>query len=170
MHKHLQRLERSWVEPPIYFITTCTEKRHSILAQQPIAEILLEEWRAAENRHGWLVGRYVIMPDHVHFFCAPCREAKSLSDFVGNWKRWTSRRIHALGEPGTARPGTTSPATGRVGTRAPFGQAEFFDHLIRSDESYDEKWNYVRENPLRAGLVSSAELWPYAGEITALRR
>jgi hypothetical protein len=35
----------------------------------------------------------------------------------------------------------------------------------RSSESYSEKWNYFRENPVRAGLVASAEDWPYVGEI-----
>ncbi len=159
MHKHLPRLERVWVERSIYFITTCAEKRRRILAQDSVAEILIDEWRSGAEKHGWPVGRYVVMPDHVHFFCAPEMEAKSLSDFVGNWKRWTSRRIHAL-----RRPGTASPATG------PLWQAGFFDHLIRSDESYDEKWNYVRDNPVRAGLVASAEEWSHAGEITTLQR
>jgi hypothetical protein len=44
------------------------------------------------------------------------------------------------------------------------------DHLLRSDESYAEKWNYVRENPVRAGLAQSAEDWPYAGEIVVIDR
>src|SRR4029077_12085115 len=30
---------------------------------------------------------------------------------------------------------------------------EFFDHLLRSEESYDQKWNYVRDNPVRADLA-----------------
>ena len=33
--------------------------------------------------------------------------------------------------------------------------------MLRNDESYGEKWEYVRENPLRAGLVSRADDWPY---------
>ena len=36
------------------------------------------------------------------------------------------------------------------------------DH--RSAESYEEKWHYVRENPVRANLVSKWEDWPYRGE------
>jgi hypothetical protein len=44
----------------------------------------------------------------------------------------------------------------------------FFDHLIRSSESYAEKWEYVRENPVRAGLVTSADDWPWQGEIEYL--
>jgi hypothetical protein len=46
----------------------------------------------------------------------------------------------------------------------------FFDHLLRSNESYSQKWNYVRENPLRAGLVKSAADWPYQGEIIHIDR
>lgn len=47
-------------------------------------------------------------------------------------------------------------------------QDGFFDHLLRSGESYSEKWNYVRMNPVRAGLVERPEDWPFAGEIEAL--
>jgi hypothetical protein len=47
-------------------------------------------------------------------------------------------------------------------------QREFFDHVLRSGESYSEKWHYVFDNPVRAGLVSSAEEWKYAGEIETL--
>ena len=50
----------------------------------------------------------------------------------------------------------------------PHWQKGFFDHVIRSEESYEQKWVYVRDNPVRAGLVRSAEDWPYAGEIAKL--
>ncbi len=47
-------------------------------------------------------------------------------------------------------------------------QREFFDHILRSNKSYSEKWNYLRANPVRAGLVSAGEEWKYAGEIETL--
>jgi REP element-mobilizing transposase RayT len=81
----------------------------------------------ANSRHGWVIGRYVIMPDHVHFFCTPKSDAKLLSTFVGIWKEWTSKAIkRALGLSGCV------------------WQEEFFDHVLRSSESYAEKWDYVR--------------------------
>ena len=101
-------------------------------------------------------GAILIMPDHVHFFCAPDENAASLSQFVGGWKRWTSRRISNL-------PRTASAATG------PIWQREFFDHVLRSQESYDQKWNYVRDNPVRAGFVLKASEWSLPGEIDELR-
>jgi hypothetical protein len=66
-HKHLRRLERVWLESPVYFVSACTHQRRPILAAT--ANILTGEWRAAHKRHGRLAGRYVIIPDHVHFFC-----------------------------------------------------------------------------------------------------
>ena len=50
----------------------------------------------------------------------------------------------------------------------PIWQLEFFDHVLRSAKSYSEKWDYVRENPVRAGLAVAAEHWPYAGECELL--
>jgi hypothetical protein len=47
-------------------------------------------------------------------------------------------------------------------------QRDFFDHVLRSSESYSEKWKYVRDNPVRAGLVSNIDAWKYAGEIETL--
>jgi putative transposase len=52
----------------------------------------------------------------------------------------------------------------------PLWQRGFFDHLLRSEESYGQKWNYVRENPVRAGLAQNPEDWPYAGEIIVIDR
>jgi putative transposase len=92
----------------------------------------------------------------VHFFCRAETGARTLSDFIGNWKSWTSRAIKPLSRPRSAPAATT------------LWQREFFDHILRSNESYAEKWNYVRENPVRAGLVQSADDWPYAGEIETL--
>ena len=155
-HRHLRRLDRVWLDPPIFFVTACTRKRKAMLASEQVAEILIDEWQSAQQRHGWHVGRYVIMPDHVHLFCTPNRNSTSLSGFVGAWKRWSSRRISKM-------PRTASTATGTI------WQREFFDHLLRSEESYDQKWNYVRDNPVRAGLARSAADWPFAGEIDDLR-
>jgi REP element-mobilizing transposase RayT len=101
------------------------------------------------ERHGWEIGRYVVMPDHIHFFATPAADsAKSISATFAKWKEWTAKRIlHRLHHP------------------APLWQREFFDHLLRSHESRSEKWDYIRANPVRAGLVTDAEAWPFAGHI-----
>lgn len=148
-HQHLKRLQCVWVKSLVYFITTCVAKRRPLLASDMAHSILQEEWRGLSVQHGWAVGRYVVMPDHDHFFLRPLLDgAKPMSEVVGRWKEWTAKRLlRALGEP------------------APLWQPEFFDHVLRSAESLAEKWMYVQENPVRAGLVTRVEDWPWAGSI-----
>ena len=145
---HLRRLECICVSHPVYFITSCTVDRHPLLASPRVTEILRNEWERARDHHGWLIGRYVVMPDHVHFFCAEVAGGSrhSLSRFVGAWKEWTAK--------GLVR---------SLGLSAPVWQTRFFDHLLRTDESYADKWAYVRENPVRAGLVEDSGSWPFQG-------
>ncbi len=63
------------------------------------------------------------------------------------WKQWTSKRISQRSQSG------------------PIWQKEFFDHILRSNESLSEKWEYIRDNPVRAELVKNVEDWPYQGHI-----
>ena len=44
-------------------------------------------------------------------------------------------------------------------------QRDFFDHRLRDDESFDEKAAYIRNNPVRAGLVSDTRDWPWQIEL-----
>ena len=92
------------------------------------------------------IGRYVIMPEHVHLFVRGSLDF-SLRQWVRMMKRALSNAI--LAEP-------------------PHWQQGFFDHLIRHSESYAQKWEYVRQNPVRAGLVTSADEWRWQGEIARL--
>ena len=127
--RHLRRLSSTWQKQPIYFVTTCVAGRRPLLATPDIHEILQDEWSGLCKRHGWAVGRYVVMPDHVHFFVTPMPcEGTPLYQVVGKWKEWTAKRIMKA-----------------VGGAAPLWQPEFFDHLLRSKESLADKWTYVRE-------------------------
>lgn len=90
------------------------------------------------------------MPDHLHLF------VRGDQDFV--LATWVKGLKRAISEELAAKP------------KATFWQAGFFDHLLRNDESYARKWEYVRQNPVRAGLIKSADDWPYQGEIVRIDR
>ena len=51
----------------------------------------------------------------------------------------------------------------------PLWQERFFDHLLRSQAAYAEKYDYVIENPVRASLVPLAKQWPYQGSLADIR-
>jgi hypothetical protein len=45
----------------------------------------------------------------------------------------------------------------------------FLDTQLRPGMHYDEKWQYVRQNPVRAGLAADSDAWPHQGELNELR-
>jgi len=115
-----------------------------MLATPEMHESMRRSWQKATT---WLVGRYVVMPDHMHLFCAPgTNPPESLKSWVSYWKR-----LAAFFSGGS------------------FWQKNFWDTQLRGHESYAAKWEYVRNNPVRAGLAIKPEDWPYQGEMNLLR-
>ena len=148
---HLRRLDQVWIENPDYFVTACAAQRRAQFADPAIFSVLQRQLTRMNETSGWRVGRFVVMPDHVHFFCACGPDAPPLSRAVGALKQWSAKAL-----------------VRGFGAKAPVWQREFFDHVLRSPQSYESKWRYVLENPVRAGLVKQAGDWPYAGEIAEL--
>jgi putative transposase len=144
------RLEHIFQEftSPLYQVTCNTWKRKRILAQPDVFRVFCYYARQNidENRS---VGRFVIMPDHIHMFIRITRQAR-LSDFIRLMKQSITKELRTKGE------------TAKV------WQPGFFDHLLRSSESYAKEWKYVQQNPVRAGLVTDAADWPYQGEIVQI--
>jgi hypothetical protein len=84
----------------------------------------------------WWPRLVLFMPDHLHALMV-FPAAQDLPKVVRDWKRYTARN---------------------AGIR---WQRDFFDHRIRNEQSLEEKWHYVAQNPVRAGLVVTPEDWPY---------
>ncbi len=91
------------------------------------------------------------MPDHFHLFVCLPNVGPQLQRWVGGLKR-------AVGQTLAAEK-----------MEAPYWQSGFFDHVVRRQESYSEKWDYVRNNPVRAGLCPTPEQWPWQGELVPLK-
>jgi hypothetical protein len=48
-------------------------------------------------------------------------------------------------------------------------QRHHWDRQLRSGETYGDKWEYVRSNPIRHGYIADADDWPYQRELNVLR-
>ena len=134
---------------PFYFLTFNTHKRLKLLARDEIHEAYRSFCLRAE-KYNVAVGRYVIMPDHVHLFVAMPATGITLSEWVHTLRTVMGKALLRLGQ------------------QKPHWQEGFFDHVLRSAESYSQKWDYVRLNPVRAGLCDDPEHWPYQGEIVSI--
>ncbi len=132
-------------EPTIVFVTICTKNKERWLAEAGVHRALQNCWT---NAAAWMVGRYVLMPDHLHLFCAPSDLQFSLDVWVSYWKRNFSK----LNLPGTGG-----------------WQRLSWHRRLRRQESYAQKWEYVRNNPVREGFVDHPDDWPYQGEMNVLR-
>ena len=147
-HPVHQPVHEAFNTPVIVFLTVVTKGRKAILTDAAAHSTLVDTWKVADN---WLVGRYVLMPDHLHLFCAPGLQiAEPLLKWANFWKSESARHWPRRCD-------------------APVWQRYFWDTQLRRGESYDEKWDYVVANPVRAGLVSRVEDWPYQGELNELR-
>ena len=134
---------------PLWFVTFGTRNRFPILANKSVHDQFISFSRKNAQK-GIAIGRYVIMPDHIHFFIRLAPDCK-LGATVGFLKK------------------SLSVILKHNGAVTPHWQPGFFDHMLRSAPSYSEKWEYVYQNPVRAGLVVTADEWPYSGQIVELR-
>jgi REP element-mobilizing transposase RayT len=106
--------------------------------------------------HGKRICLYaaVVMPDHVHLLLLPLRDRNGwpfpLVDILQCLKSATGHRINKV-----------------LHREGPVWEEESFDHVLRSDESLKEKCEYIRQNPVREGLVRRPEdyrwLWVNPG-------
>jgi REP element-mobilizing transposase RayT len=142
---HLQKADTA------VFVTFCTSGR--LVLQERARDLVLEHClrdgglqpvagegaRATPKPRIYLYAA-VVMPDHVHLLSSPSRDENGwpfpLVDILQCLKSATAHRIN--------KP---------LGNSGPVWEEESFDHVLRSDESLREKCEYIRQNPVRAGLV-----------------
>jgi len=128
------RLRRLFATGPLYFVTFCTHQRRRFLTSHDVHTAFVRFAKSAKDNFNVAVGCYVIMPDHVHLFVR--------GDYNFKLGPWVGALKQVL-----AKAATLSRAKGQI------WEEGFFDYVLRTNESYSQKWNYVRENPVRAGLV-----------------
>ncbi len=133
-----RRLGRIFDQSPAYFLTICTEGRQWVLANYAVFMRLQSFCDDSMARYNVFVDCHVLMPDHVHLIITISPNSDTM---VGAWVK----AFKAV-----------------VANREFRWQPGFFDHVLRSDESRSEKWEYIRMNPVRAGLVKDPDDWPFA--------
>ncbi len=77
---------------------------------------------------------FVVMPNHVHLLAA-FREEGMITTQGAAWRRFFAREINAI-----------------VGRSDHFWQEDQFDHLVRSEASFDRIRRYIIDNPAKAKL------------------
>jgi REP element-mobilizing transposase RayT len=123
------------------FITFCKGNR---IPFAPEAQDAILQHCLHDNGKRYDLHAAVVMPDHVHLMLTPLRDEKgwpySLPTILKQLKGTTARTINKL-----------------LDSNGPVWQEESFDHVLRSQESLEEKLEYIRQNPVRRGSVKRPE-------------
>ena len=110
-----------------------------------------------ENGHKFDLHAAVVMPDHAHLIYSPRRRddgwSYTLPEIMKAIKGRSAREINIA-----------------LKRRGPVWQEEFFDHVLRSNDSLVDRVDYVCQNPVRAGLVRTKAdyRWMWTGKIPVL--
>ena len=131
-------------EKPLY-ITFCTFERWVL--PEEVRALVIKHCLHDHGRKYWLHA-VTVMPDHVHLIL------KLLTDVAG--------QTFGLPEILNGIKGASSHSVNKVlGRHGHVWQDESFDHVLRFSESIADKTQYMWENPVRKGLVSVVEQWPW---------
>ena len=176
-HRRSIRLpDHDYTSPGAYFVTICVQDGECLLGQIIDGEMQLNEWGQVAS-HYWKriphhsdhvqLDAWIVMPNHLHGVIViagrgeaspagasstgvmtsgaadsqasvAARDASplqsgSLGAIIGNYKSVSTRRINRLrGTPGT-----------------PFWQRNYWEHIIRHDQSLDRIREYIGDNPAR---------------------
>ncbi len=115
------------------------------LKQPAIADIVQTAIRYGDGR-SYTLHAYCIMPNHVHLLVTILSQRVSFTRVLQSLKGFSARQANAL--------------LNRTGQ--PFWQAESYDHVVRNADEFNRIVSYILHNPVKAGLVSEWEEYPYS--------
>ncbi len=129
----------------VYFVTMCAENKQRCFVNNKITKIIEDELEFRRTTKEINLLCYCIMPDHLHILLSLTEDYhKSLQNWVSAFKRYTTRVINELF------------------SIKPLWQKNFYDHVVRKEESLIKIAEYIVNNPVRKGIVSEWEKYPYS--------
>ena len=131
--------------PRLYSLTICAREGESPFTNSDLCQGVERLIRACKERCNFRVYAWCLMPDHLHLLVQPPGDGTTVSRFVQGFKSMTNRLHWKL------------EGAGKLWQRG------FYDHILREDEDPTTVGEYILNNPLRKGLVESAERYPYSG-------
>jgi REP element-mobilizing transposase RayT len=143
----LKGFDYAW--PRVYFVTIVAKERQTRFLDERVAIATIECLKKLRNDLWFNVYIYCLMPEHFHGLIGPGESGKTLGGLCGAFKSLSTREYWRWDD-------------GKL------WQRQFFDHIIRNYDDFEETVEYIRMNPVRRGLVENAEDWPYTERLDYL--
>ncbi|HQG66812.1 MAG: transposase [Smithella sp.] len=131
----------------VYFVTICTHNKQPYFQNQEFARLIVQEihFRSQASKEVTTFA-WCVMPDHLHLLLKLNEGyGKSLANWVAAFKKYNSRILSMLYDV------------------KPLWQANYYEHIVRKDESLKTIAEYIANNPVRKNLVKQWQDYPFAG-------
>jgi REP element-mobilizing transposase RayT len=126
-----------------------------VLRKPAIANMVQGSLLAFDSQRYRLLA-WVVMPNHVHALFQPIN-GWTVGKIVASWKKFTARQIR----PGSI-PGNANLLIGGFQPSSPVWHREYWDRYIRNQRHFNQAIDYIHQNPVKAGLVATAESWRWS--------
>jgi putative transposase len=126
-----------------YFVTTRTWQNHAVFQVRKNADILIRCILEYREREAYLLHEFVVMPNHLHLLLTPGSET-SLEKAIQLIKGGSSHDIHQ-----------------QLENKMHIWNPGFHEATIRDFGDFEARRQYIRMNPVEAGLVARPEDWAY---------
>jgi len=137
---HRLRLNREQTPNGIFCVTKCVQTKRPVLDEE-IREVVVSSFRLCVERGDIELGAFVVMPDHFHLLLGLLKD-RTLSFWMKCLMSFVSAKT-----------------TSRLRVFGCRWQQGFYDTEVQSEKQFNYLTDYIHGNPVRAGLVASAEEW-----------
>ncbi len=124
-------------------VTINTRRGSPVFRRQDVVRHCEKQLLDVARQHGFDVLAYCFMPDHLHVLLQGSADSRLVS-FMQRFKQVTGYGFKR-----------------RRGQ--PLWQRSYYDHVLRREEDKEEMAQYIWNNPVRAGLVTSLDEYPFSG-------
>jgi REP element-mobilizing transposase RayT len=143
--KYIRLPPEAYANPAhVFYLTIDALLRQRFFSRKVFNDAIVAQLRLLAEEKRCPVKVYCLMPTHLHLLISP--GLLSVVEWVKLFKQFTQFLASQQG-------------------MAKLWQRSFFDHRIRSTESLAEIIEYIRANPVRAGLVEHPDQWPWTGSV-----
>lgn len=129
-----------------YFLTLCTVNKQCYFLNNEMAKVISDEIEFRKNNLNEIKAYcFCVMPDHLHMLLSFTENYhKSLQNWVSSFKRYTTKVMNELF------------------SIKPLWQQNFYEHIVRKEESLRKIAEYILNNPVRKSIVETWNKYPFS--------
>ena len=139
----MSRIHRLLTTDRIFFVTVNLHREVRSFDPREYG-LMIDVLEGSRSRLGFLLCGHVLMPDHWHALIGVA-DPLTISQVIHGVKKLSARRLHE-----------------RRGTAGPVWQHQFWDRFVRHAEEFNQRPDYMHQNPVRRGLVAKPDEWPWS--------